>query len=382
MLRGDPGPRGSRTLCELSTDRRPAPGLTASWGSAAVASARTVPVCSMSHFPSKGPPKAHQPLWLSPLRLWAGAGLGPQAGWPRGLGGPRAVPEGSTDPRSPQGTRSPEPEPEPTHTLERLAPRTGVDPTRRLCLPRMDDRATSVHRLSRKGVRTESHCRLAPGTPPLLFQGAVCGCGCMVSNGARARTPGPCAHTLYVGPQHTPRQARGVRCESISFPVPSSGQWAVLGLALSPQEFKAFAGSVAHFPVLGDKGPAQPLMRLICLSRQREADEERGVNCCFIRVFQSLPGILPGMGEPQKGITPSNTSPGPALGSAVPTVGSAASMCFTKPPPTSLGLLRLQGGPRAFSSAKTPSSKSGSGSWFPHLSWIPGCFSCHFPVPR
>lgn len=96
VLRGEPGPRGSRTLCVLSADRRPAPGLTASWGSAAVASARMVPVCSMSHVPSQGPPKAHQPLWLSPLRLWIGAGLGPQAGWPRGLGDPRAVPEGST----------------------------------------------------------------------------------------------------------------------------------------------------------------------------------------------------------------------------------------------------------------------------------------------
>lgn len=107
-----------------------------------------------------------------------------------------------------------------------------------------------------------------------------------------------------MGPPHAPRQARGVRCESISFPVPSSGQWAVLGLALSPQEFKAFTGSVAHFPVLGDKGPAQPLMRLVYLSRQREADEERGFNWCFIRCSRLCLEYCPGRGNHRKGSHP------------------------------------------------------------------------------
>ena len=63
-------------------------------------------------------------------------------------------------------------------------------------------------------------------------------------------------------------------------------------------------GAFAHFPVLGDKGPAQPLMRLVCLSRKREADEETGFNWCFIRCSSLCLEYCPGWGNHRKGSHP------------------------------------------------------------------------------
>ena len=73
-------------------------------------STRTGPMCLESSPSLQGSPKPSSlPGSAPPPQL--------QAREPSGLGGPRAVPESSADPRSPQGTGSPGPQRGPPHTL-------------------------------------------------------------------------------------------------------------------------------------------------------------------------------------------------------------------------------------------------------------------------